>query len=320
MGALDGLDGDSEAGSTAEVAKRLGPACPPRGGRLGSGAERRGRRFSARSASTRGSLAGVILNRVGGERHVKLAPRRPRAGVRDPGLRRAGVGGRDSAARAPPGSRHRDGGTILLDLFERLADVAESSVDLDACLALATSTVEPSVPPTPGRPTMRLGLAQDEAFQFYYADSLDALARAGAENRAVEPSPRPGATRRGRPLPGRRLSEVHAGRLAANRTAREAVRAFARDGRPVYPRSVAAHVPGGGARGSGKGAFHAMAGRAARAGADGAPRLTIGYRESGSRATARSGRRGRCSAATSSIAPTWSPRRAAGPRQRRRIE
>src|SRR5206468_904245 len=40
---------------------------------------------------------------------------------------------------------------------------------------------------------------------------------------------------------------------------------------------------------------------------------------SGSRATARSGRRGRRSAATSSIAPIWSHRRAAAPRPRPRI-
>src|SRR5207249_2829608 len=84
-----------------------------------------------------------------------------------------------------------------------------------------------------GRP-VRVGVARDRAFQFYYAENLDLLRRAGAE--LVFWSPMDDAT-----LPevdglffGGGYPEIHAERLSANAAMRQAVRKFAEAGRPVY--------------------------------------------------------------------------------------
>ena len=278
MGLFDGLDGDSEAGSTAEVAKRLGlpvllvvdaSAQVRSAAAVVLGAER----FDPEV-----HLAGVILNRVGGERHVNWLCAALARACATPVF---GALAWADGIRLP--ERHLGlvtamEGRFSPDLFERLADVAERSVDLDACLALAASTVEPSVPPTPGRPTMRLGLAQDEAFQFYYADSLDALARAGAEIVPWSPLRDPGPPDVDALYLGGGYPEVHAGRLAANRTAREAVRAFARDGRPVYAECGGLMYLAEALEDL-DGAFHAMAGVLPVRVRMAPPRLTIGYRE-----------------------------------------
>ena len=82
---------------------------------------------------------------------------------------------------------------------------------------------------------VRLGIARDEAFHFYYPDNLESLAAAGAEWAEFSPL----ADRR---LPedldglyfGGGYPEVHAARLAANRSLLDDVRRFASSGRAVY--------------------------------------------------------------------------------------
>jgi cobyrinic acid a,c-diamide synthase len=77
-------------------------------------------------------------------------------------------------------------------------------------------------------------LARDEAFCFYYAENLELLEQAGAE--LVEFSPIDD------PLPenldglyiGGGYPELHAGELAANERAREAIKDFCERGGPVY--------------------------------------------------------------------------------------
>ena len=82
---------------------------------------------------------------------------------------------------------------------------------------------------------VRLGIARDEAFHFYYPDNLESLQQSGAE--LVPFSPLGDAT-----LPedldalyfGGGYPEVHAERLAANEPMLQAVRQFAASGRCVY--------------------------------------------------------------------------------------
>ena len=187
MGLFDGLEGRSEAGSTAEIAKRLGlPVL------LVVDASAQVRSAAAVVLGVERydpdlALAGVLLNRVGGERHVAWLRDAVRGACRTPVL--GAIPWRD-AVRLP--ERHLGLVTAAErrfppDLSERLADMAEATVDLDACLRAAGSRVAPEVAAPPGPVRMRLGVARDEAFQFYYPDGLDALRDAGAELVAWSP-------------------------------------------------------------------------------------------------------------------------------------
>ena len=84
-------------------------------------------------------------------------------------------------------------------------------------------------------PTIRIGVAMDEAFHFYYPDNLEALEAAGAK--IVPFSPLHDAK-----LPdgidgiylGGGYPEVHAEALAANESMRAAIASFAASGRCIY--------------------------------------------------------------------------------------
>src|SRR3989441_6720650 len=85
----------------------------------------------------------------------------------------------------------------------------------------------------PSRP-VRIGVASDAAFQFYYAENLDLLRESGAELVFWSPL-------RDSELPdvdglyfGGGYPELHARRLSENAAMRKAVRRFAEAGRPVY--------------------------------------------------------------------------------------
>ena len=237
MGCFDGRDGGSDEGSTAQIAKWLGApvvlvvdagALVRSAGAIVLGFER----FDPELR-----VEGVVFNRVGGARHLEWL-RQAVTGV----CRARVLGGLPHEPAVALPERHlglvtaAEGGYTLA-LAETLAASVERELDLDALLRLATSAVERSHRP-PGsavasRP-VRVGVARDRAFQFYYAENLDLLRRAGAE--LVFWSPMDDAT-----LPevdglflGGGYPEIHAERLSANAAMRQAVRKFAEAGRPVY--------------------------------------------------------------------------------------
>jgi len=129
------------------------------------------------------------------------------------------------------------------DLLMRrgLIDEAEwqallQSAALDALVGLARSQVARRAAPR-ARSTASsatIAVARDPAFQFYYPDNLQALERAGARLAFWSPIA-------DRALPeadglyiGGGYPELYGHELAANVAMREAVRTFARSGRPVY--------------------------------------------------------------------------------------
>ena len=144
-------------------------------------------------------IAGVVLNRVGSERHRRLAG----DAIERLGLPVVGAILRDPTLSLPErhlglvqASEHAD-----LDAhIDRLADMIERSLDLDAirrCAGTSASTRSGArflraLPP----PGQRIALAQDAAFTFLYPHVLAAMARRRRRNRAVL-----AAGRRGPPMP-----------------------------------------------------------------------------------------------------------------------
>ena len=139
------------------------------------------RGFSSHDPAVR--IAGVILNRVGSERHRALVADAI-AALDIPIL---GALPREAALALP--ERHL--GLVqagehpnLAALIEHLADTAERYVDLDAVVAHAGFfNIAPAADgafalPPPGQ---RIALARDQAFSFVYPHLTDAWRKAGAE-------------------------------------------------------------------------------------------------------------------------------------------
>ncbi len=183
-------------------------------------------------------VAGVILNRVGGSRHeAKL-----RAAIeRYTDLAVLGAVGEDRRL----GVLERHLGLVpageMADARSRVAAMAEAvsaSVDLDAILSLAGTAQPPGAAParppvTPGAP-LRIAIAQDRAFGFYYTDDLEAFREAGATLVPVD-------TLRDAALPdvdglfiGGGFPESLGAELAANAPFRHSLRHAIEEGLPVY--------------------------------------------------------------------------------------
>lgn len=183
------------------------------------------------------NLAGLICNRVGSRGHLELlrqaSTRIPVAGgfpaAPDLAFPERHLGLHAANAESLPESSIRD-----------WAGLAAEWLDLDAILAIARSApalvgVEtPAAQNAPDEVRCRLGVALDDAFHFYYEDNLARLRALGAELVNFAPS-------HDARLPdvdglyfGGGYPEALAQRLSENRPMLDAVRAFARSGRPVY--------------------------------------------------------------------------------------
>ena len=186
-------------------------------------------------------IAGVILNQLGGSRHeAKL---------------RAVI---EHYTDVPVlGAVHHDDNLTIVERHlglvpsneateadDRIATIAASvaeQVDLHQLLALATQApplAEVSAVPAAALPVtapdVRIGIARDAAFAFYYPGDLDALARAGATLVPID-------TLRDTRLPeidalflGGGFPEVHMQALEANRPLRAEIRAAIENGLPAY--------------------------------------------------------------------------------------
>jgi cobyrinic acid a,c-diamide synthase len=242
MGLFDGASGTTDAGSTAQVAKLLNVPVV-----LILNCSSTSRSIAAiahgyRTFDPQVQIAGVILNQVGSDRHLELLT----AALSPLHLPILGVLRRRDDIMIP--DRHLGlipAGelTDLNDTLDRLADVGETCFDWKLLLPLLLSKPVFTPPTSPGKgqgwggvnPKVRLAVAKDAAFNFYYADNLDLLRELGAE--LVEWSPLADLQ-----LPpdiqglyfGGGFPEVFAETLAANQPARQAVKAAITAGMPTY--------------------------------------------------------------------------------------
>ncbi|HUJ85403.1 MAG TPA: cobyrinate a,c-diamide synthase [Burkholderiales bacterium] len=135
-------------------------------------------------------IAGVILNNLGGARHEHKL----RAVIAHyTGVEVIGAVPHDETIAIV--ERHlglvpSNEAAAAAAIVEAVRERVEQSVDLDRLLAIAASAA--SLPEAPaaraprGGSRLRVGIARDEAFGFYYADDLEALAEAGAEVVAID--------------------------------------------------------------------------------------------------------------------------------------
>ncbi|PSO49999.1 MAG: cobyrinic acid a,c-diamide synthase [Cyanobacteria bacterium SW_9_44_58] len=128
-------------------------------------------------------VAGIILNRVGSDRHLELL----KTALEPLQMPILGVFRRQENIAL----RHRHLGLVPTEEVEsfpqiqdRLATIAQNSLDWDQIFPLlgapqtAVSLLWDEIPPhTP----VRIGIARDRAFNFYYQDNLDLLEHLGAE-------------------------------------------------------------------------------------------------------------------------------------------
>lgn len=131
-------------------------------------------------------IQGIILNRIGGSRHesklraiIEHYTDVPVLGAvhRDRDLEIA-----ERHLGLVPTPENAEAATVIA----RAADTAARQVDLDRILEVAADTAPlkaPVTPPPASRPStkVRIGIARDSAFCFYYPGDLEALQAAGAE-------------------------------------------------------------------------------------------------------------------------------------------
>lgn len=251
MGLFDGSSPVSEVGSTAELAKQL--AAPVLLVVDGSGMARSAAAMVSGYASFDPALrvVGVLFNRVGSDGHYRL-------------LKEAVEAETDVAvvgylrSNSTMGIPDRYLGLVVAtergtdDLYPRLGQAAAQTVDLDLIESLAQSSstwvrgkelgvretlsasVRESYASSRSPRRIRIGVARDQAFCFYYPENLELLQAAGAEVVTFSPL-------RDHLLPdvemlylGGGYPELHGDLLAKNVGMRTAVRRFAGRGGVIY--------------------------------------------------------------------------------------
>ncbi|MEQ1953127.1 cobyrinate a,c-diamide synthase [Mesorhizobium sp. CN2-181] len=237
MGLFDGIvSAENRSGSAADLARRFGLpvllVLDVSGQSQTAAAVAKG--FAIYDPAV--SIAGVVLNRVGSERHRKLATE----AIEAVGLPVVGSVMRDPSMTLPErhlglvqASEHAD-----LDAhIDRLADVMERSLDLDRIVGMAASLgdVTPSsIKPSESTvialhpPGQRIALAKDAAFTFLYPHLIAEWRNAGAEIVPFSPlaDEAPDQSCNVCWLPGG-YPELQAGRLAAANSFRNGMRRFA---------------------------------------------------------------------------------------------
>jgi cobyrinic acid a,c-diamide synthase len=277
MGLFDGVGG---RGATADVAAMLGwPVVLVLDVK---GQTETAAAVAAGCASYRPdvAIAGVILNRIAGARHLSLiAPAFERIGMKV-------FGALANEPRLSLPERHlglvQAGETVDVERrLDLLADVLQEAVDLDAVAASAcppkagTATSGHGFVDPPGQ---RVALASDEAFSFMYPHVVEHWRARGAEILPFSPlrDEAPGADADAVWLPGG-YPELHAGTLAAADRFRMGLRALADRDVPIHGECGGYMVLGQGLEDA-EGKRHAMAGLLAVETSFARRSLHLGYR------------------------------------------
>lgn len=237
MGLFDGAHGKGEEGSSAEISKLLGlPVL------LIVDASSVARSIAAivhgfRIFDPEVRIAGVILNRVAGPAHASMLADALKSLSSD-----LVVGWLPAEQQLELKERHlgleiAEERSWASATLERLISLIEQHVPLDALLRNCSIDSAPRVEELDYFPTpvVRIGVARDPAFSFYYEASLAELRRQGAS--LVEFSPLSN-TKLPHDLDGLYFGggypELYADALSANASLISDLRNFSKSGRPIY--------------------------------------------------------------------------------------
>ncbi|MBI5875487.1 MAG: cobyrinate a,c-diamide synthase [Deltaproteobacteria bacterium] len=241
MGLFDGKDGKDEYGSTAHVAKVLGipvilvvdaRSMARSAGALVYGYER----FDPKV-----KIAAIIFNRVGSERHFKMLKQAVETKCRAKVL---GYIPRDEEISLP--ERHL--GLVMMQgsrgkgqaRLKKIGELIERSVDVEGLLKIDSRLkVQDSRFEIGNRKSeignVKIAVALDNAFCFYYQENLDILKQLGAEIVFFSPL-------KEKRLPddidgiylGGGYPELFAKKLEANKALRQHIKNLAEKGLPIY--------------------------------------------------------------------------------------
>ena len=180
---------------------------------------------------------GVIINMIGSDRHYELVKEAITSHCEAEIL---GYIPRTLEFKLP--SRHLglhmgEEQPISEESINLLAETIISHIDLNRLLALAEIATDHAQAPPHERqaPAIRLGVARDRAFCFYYQDNLDIFSKAGAEICYFSPLVDKNLPEK---LDGIYLGggypELYGEQLSANKVMVELIRNWAEENRPVY--------------------------------------------------------------------------------------
>jgi cobyrinic acid a,c-diamide synthase len=238
MGLFDGVDGRSETGSTAEIAKWLQlPVI------LVVDASSMARSAAAlvhgfESFDPELKLVGVIFNKVGGPAHYQMLKDALTSGTKALPLGYLPHDERIRISERYLGLLTAGENSLPDSMLSLLGELAEDCIDLDQLLKYAAPIVSEADAGAEGaRPphAIRVGVARDKAFCFYYEDNLDALREAGVEIvefSALEDSSVPTAL--DAIYFGGGYPELFARQLTENRRMLASIKSAAEAGMPIY--------------------------------------------------------------------------------------
>ncbi len=244
MGLFDGHSSLTEEGSTAQLAKLLGAPVI-----LVADASKVARSVAAEVLGYQQfdphlNVAGVILNGVGSPAHLEFCKPQIEATT---GLPVLGYLPRRAEFEQP--ERHLGliptvEGAIASQWYDAITAQVEETIDIGRIAELARQAAAPPLFGAGGQPVYPdelrpkravIAVAQDQAFNFYYQDSLDLLEAWGAEIAPFSPLNDTGIPEgAGGVYLGGGFPEMFADGLSANRPMLDSIRQAANRGVPVY--------------------------------------------------------------------------------------
>lgn len=224
MGLYDGMDATEEA-STAQVAKALDIPVLLVINVHGTSRSTAAMELGYTSFDPNVRIVGTILNRVGSERHLSILQESLKLPI---------FGALPRSPQVELKSRHLglEMGFEMEHDLEALASLVEDHADIDRILDLAFEPPCAAEMEETRVEQVRVGVAMDEAFCFYYHENLAELQRRGAEMVPFSPMRDELPDVDGLYIGGG-YPELYASQLESGR-ARLQIKAASEDGMPIY--------------------------------------------------------------------------------------